>query len=244
VPDAEPTAALAEQTPVRWGSGDAVAGWVIAQVGGMLATSAVLAAKGLDVDQFEDLSLGWIAVAQVGLWFGLLGVPWFATHFKGNGVVRDLRLRITLGDLPVGVVWGLVAQWGMLLLYLPLFWLTDIDAEQYSEPARELSDRATDPVGVALLVLIVGIGAPVIEEIFYRGLVQQSLIRRFGRWPGLIGTAVWFGVSHFEPLQFPALAIFGLVCGLLVDRYGRLGPAIVAHMVFNIAAVVSLVSGS
>lgn len=245
MPEAEPTTSLAdERAVVRWGFGDAAAGWVVAQIGGMIASSLVLAIKGLDPDEFDRLSLGWIAVAQLGLWFGLLGAPWLATRFKGNGLVRDLRLRFTASDIWVGGLWGFVTQWGILLLYLPVFWLSDVDVEEFNEPARELSDRATDGVGIVLLVLIVGIGAPVVEEIFYRGLMQRSLVRRLGRVPGVLLTAVIFGASHFQPLQFPALVVFGLVVGYLTERYERLGPAIFAHMVFNIAAVVSLVSGS
>jgi CAAX protease family protein len=245
VPDADPPAALAEQrSPVRWGFGDAAGGWVVAQIGGLIASSLVLAGNGLEADEFDKLSLGWIAVAQLGLWFGLLGAPWLATRLKGNGLVADLRLRVERSDVWVGAVCGFLTQYGVLLLYLPVFWLTDIDTDQFNEPARELSDRATDAVGVTLLVLIVGIGAPIVEEIFYRGLMQRSLVRRFGtRW-GIGLTAVIFAASHFEPLQFPALAVFGVVVGILAERYKRLGPAIFAHMVFNIAAVVALVSGS
>ncbi|HEY8525499.1 MAG TPA: CPBP family intramembrane glutamic endopeptidase [Acidimicrobiales bacterium] len=245
MPDAEPTTSpVDERAPVRWGFGDAAAGWVVAQFGGMLASSLVLAIKGLEPDQLDDLSLGWVAVAQLGLWLGLLGVPWLATELKGNGLVRDLRLRFARSDAWVGALWGLVSQWGILVLYLPAFWLTSVDVDEFNAPARALSDKATDAVGVVLLVLIVGLGAPIVEEIFYRGLMQRSLVRRLGRVPGIVVTAVIFGASHFEWLQFPALTAFGLVLGYLADRYERLGPAVVAHMVFNLAAVVSLVSGS
>jgi uncharacterized protein len=243
VPDADPHAALApERSPVTWGFGDAAAGWVVAQIGGTLVGGLVLAATGHE--SFDDLSLGWIAIAQLGLWFGMLGAPWLATRLKGNGLVHDLRLRMEGLDVLIGGLSGLVTQYGVFLLYLPVFWLTDVDTDKFNEPARELSDRATNTVGVVLLVLIVGIGAPIVEEIFYRGLMQRSLVRRFGtRW-GIGLTAVIVAASHFEPLQFPALAVFGVVVGILAERYQRLGPAIFAHMVFNIAAVVALVSGS
>jgi membrane protease YdiL (CAAX protease family) len=93
---------------------------------------------------------------------------------------------------------------------------------------------------VVLLVLIVGIGAPIVEEIFYRGLLQRSLIRRVGaRW-GIALASLAFGAAHLQPLQFPALTLAGVLFGVLAHRYGRLGPAIAAHMVFNLTAVVAL----
>lgn len=245
MPDAESPAALTDQrVPVRWGLGDAAVGWLVAQIGAMISATLVLRVNGLGPEDFDELSLGWIAIAQLGLWFGLLGAPWLVTRLKGNGLARDLGLRLTGRDVPVGAGAGFLTQVGVFVLYLPVFWLTDADVEEFSEPARALSDQATDPVGVALLVLVVGVGAPIVEEIFYRGLLQRSLVRRFGTWPGVVGTAVIFGAVHFQPLQFPALAAFGLVAGVLAQRSGRLGPAIAAHMVFNLSAVVSLVSGS
>ena len=54
-----------------------------------------------------------------------------------------------------------------------------------------------------------------------------------------IGTAV-FAAAHFEPLQFPALFVFGLVAAVLATRTGRLGPGIWAHLAFNGFAVYSL----
>ena len=87
----------------------------------------------------------------------------------------------------------------------------------------------------------VGIGAPVVEEIFYRGLLQRSLERRFGVWPGILGSALLFGVSHFQLLQLPALVLFGVVLGLLAQRTGRLAAPIAAHIVFNMTTVLFLV---
>lgn len=237
--------ASGERSDVRWGLGDAAVGWVIGLVGGTIGLTAVLALSGVGSSGYNRLSLGWIAVAQLGLWFGLLGVPLAVARFKGNGPVRDYGLRILGRDVPLGLVVGWVSQFAIVwIVYLPLQLFTDISSSEVSEPARELTDRATNALGIALLVLIVGIGAPIVEEIFYRGLLQRSLVRRLGEPLGIGITAVVFGVSHFEPLQLPALVLFGIVLGVLAQRYGRLGPAIVAHMVFNLTAVIALVMGS
>jgi membrane protease YdiL (CAAX protease family) len=56
----------------------------------------------------------------------------------------------------------------------------------------------------------------------------------------LVITAVVFGASHFEPLQFPALAVFGGLTGWLAYRNGRLGMSIFAHVGFNATTVVVL----
>jgi uncharacterized protein len=232
-----------ERVPVRWGLGDAAAGWLLAQVGGFVAIVIVAALSGSQAESSEDLSLGWLAVAQLGLWAGLGGVPVVAARLKGNGVVVDFGLRAKLIDPAIGLGVGLGTQFFLVpALYIPIFWLFDVTSSDLSEPARGLSDRATDPFGVVLLVLIVGIGAPIIEELFYRGLLLRSLERRFGEgWVPVAGSAVLFAASHFQLLQFPALVMLGVLLALLVRHFGRLGPAIATHMVFNLITVTFLV---
>jgi uncharacterized protein len=51
-----------------------------------------------------------------------------------------------------------------------------------------------------------------------------------------------FGLSHFELLQLPALVLAGAVFGWLAHRAGRLGPAIAAHVAFNMVTVVALLA--
>lgn len=242
VPDADPSVTAPQDgSAVRWGLGDAAIGWLVGLFGGATAFSLVVLVSGTETEDLDDLPLGWVAVAQVGLWFGLLGVPYLAARFKGNGMRRDFGLSARWADVPVGLWWGVIGQLAIVwIVYVPLQWITDVSAEEFSEPAQQMADKATGAVGVALLVLIVGVGAPIVEEIFYRGLVQRSLVRRVGVPWGVAIASVLFGAAHLQVLQFPALALAGVLFGVLAQRAGRLGPAIAAHVVFNMTAVVNL----
>jgi uncharacterized protein len=240
-PNQTATALDAGSPAPHWGLGDVVLGLGVAILGSGLTSALAYVASDTPASKPDELPLAWLAVAQLGLWFGLLGVPWIAARFKGNGMRSDFGLAARWGDLPVGVICGGIAQFAIVtIVYLPIQLFTDVSAKDISEPAQNLTDRAAGPVGVILLVLIVGIGAPIVEEIFYRGLAQRSFIRRFGPVWGIALTSVLFAASHFEPLQFPALVAAGAVFGVLAYRYDRLGPAIAAHMVFNLTAVVAL----
>ncbi len=55
-------------------------------------------------------------------------------------------------------------------------------------------------------------------------------------------TALVFGASHFLLLQLPGLVLAGALFGVLAHRAGRLGPAIVAHVAFNMVTVVALLA--
>jgi uncharacterized protein len=95
------------------------------------------------------------------------------------------------------------------------------------------------PSGIAGWVVVVGlavIGAPLVEELFFRGLLQGAFTRRVGAVPALFVTAFIFSFAHVlsEGLLAP-LALFpmALVLGYLRYRTGRLAAGMVAHALFN-----------
>ena len=94
---------------------------------------------------------------------------------------------------------------------------------------------------MVLLVLLVVVGAPIVEE-FFRGFLMGALERTSGKAWALWISALLFGAGHFEPLQTAALVLFGLVVGYLVQRYDRLGPSIFAHMGFNAVTIAVLLA--
>lgn len=223
--------------------GEAVIGLVLANLFALVGGAVILVATGnLEAAADGDLSLGVTALLQVPLWAGYLGVPLWVARYRGDGVRRTFGFTMRPSDVPIGIGAGLVTQLLLIpLLYVPIFLL--FGDQDLSSAARQLTDKATDPLGVVLLVLIVAIGAPIIEELFFRGLLQDSVQRRFGTVVAVAASSLVFGLVHFQLLQLPALVLFGLVAALLTVWKGRLGPAIWAHIAFNATAVAILVAG-
>jgi len=180
------------------------------------------------------------ALMQIPLWVGLGGAPiWFAVK-KGKGIVTDLGLRMRALDAPIGLAIGIASQ----LILVPLVYLALrplLGVKDVSAAARELTDRATDPLSIVLVFLIVGIGAPIAEEIYFRGMAQRIFGRRLGPWAAIMAAAAFFALTHLQPLQFPALLLFGVILGFMAWRTGRIGPSIWAHVGFNVVAAIGLV---
>lgn len=200
-------------------------------------SAAVALAGGGDTD--VEITMGALLASSAFGWLFLAGVPWFATTAKGNGPVVDLGLRFRRADLlafPLGIALQAVV---IPLLYWPLLEVLDRTTDDVSEEARELTDAASGP-GVLLLVLIVCVGAPIAEELFYRGLLLRAVEKRFSLAAGAVAATVVFGVAHFQGIQLPALLAFGAVATALVVRTGRLGPAILCHAGFNAWTVFQL----
>ena len=227
----------------RWGLGDAIVGWLVAYGVAIVWGGLLLAATGHTSS--EDVPLALVAIGNVPLWAGFIGTAVWAASTKGNGWIRDFRVRFAVWDLPLGIAAGLVAQFVLVpLVSSPVLWATGKDGGDLSAPAREMADKATGAGGVILLVVIVGIMAPFAEELFFRGLVLRSMERKWAPWIALVVSSVIFGATHFEPLQFAGLTAAGLVFGLLAQRTGRLGASMVAHLAFNLSSIALLLWGS
>lgn len=229
--------------PPRWGLGDVVVAFIAAQVASLIGFTLFAASKGVPAESLaERLTIGETALLQVPLTIVFLGGPVLVTRIRGNGPLIDLGWTARWRDMPIGLAIGVACQFVLVpLVSLPVLWLTDTDIESLEAPARELTDRAQGP-GVGLLILVVVVAAPLAEELFFRGFLQRALVRRWPVWPGLFVTSLVFGVSHFQPLQFPALAAFGLVLSVLAHRTGRLGRNTWAHVGFNATTVVLLLA--
>ena len=238
-PGQSPAAAAAPTEAVRWGMGDAVAGLLLSLALSVLASTAVLAAVGQDA--FEDLALWATALLQVPLWLALVGTPLVATHLKGRRSLRDdFGLAMRWSDVPLGLGLGLALQVALGVLLQVLYPLLGIDLDRVGDSAEDLAVRATDGPGIVLLLLIAAVGAPVVEELFYRGLLLRSVQRRFGDAAAVVVPAVVFGLVHFQVFDLVALVLFGMAVGTLALRQGRLGMAIWAHVAFNLTALLSL----
>jgi uncharacterized protein len=145
--------------------------------------------------------------------------------------VRDLLA------VPIGVLTQLVV---VPVVYVPLrgVWPGTFTEDRLEERTRDLIEVAGES-SVLLLVLVV-VGAPVVEELVYRGLIQRSFAARISDPLALVGASVWFAVIHFQLLEMPGLFVAGLVFGGCLLVTGRLGTAIVAHAAFNATALLAV----
>ena len=204
-------------------------------VASIVAAVIVFAVGGYGVDEVMPLSV--VAILQAALWTGLLGVPLWLVVVRGVRWV-DLGWGATFRDAWQGLGIGIATQVAVVpIIYIPVLLMADdLDV---SGPARDLVDKASGG-GILLLILAVVVGAPIVEEIFFRGLTLRALEARMRRRTALVVSAFVFGAVHLQFLQFPALLVIGLICGWLAQRDGRIGRAIWAHVGFNAVTVAVL----
>jgi len=101
----------------------------------------------------------------------------------------------------------------------------------------------------AVLAVMTVVGAPVVEEWLFRGVIFRALdaglVARWGR-RGTVAavalSALIFALAHAEWLQLPGLFFLGVVLAIVVLRTRRLVPAVATHVGFNALTMVSLVA--
>lgn len=218
----------------RWGIPDAV-------ITILLSVLLALAAGGASL--VLDLPLGVAVIAGiVAPWIGLAGWPLLATSWRGNGPRIDLGLRLTWSDVGLGAVVGIA---GLLIAGVAALITQGVAGDFNSaagEIALELQEEGTGAMFAFAVAVMVG--APIVEEIAFRGMVFNSVRKRgLGALWTILISAVLFAAFHLEPIRFFILLPIGVLYGWLRWRTGALGAPIIAHMVNNGPAAVVLLLG-
>lgn len=219
----------------------AIVTWLAAWVVGQLMFTVVVAASG-ESGAGSSLTIPTLALGIVATWVAYVVGLWWASTRAGTGDPRvDYAVSFEVTDvvaIPVGVLAQLVI---VPVVYVPLraVWPSVFTDDRLEETARGLVERAGG-ASIVVLVLVIVVGAPVIEELVYRGLLQGSFATRVNEPLALVAASLWFAAIHFRPVEFPGLFVAGLVFGGCLLLTGRLGTAIIAHAAFNLTGLIAV----
>ena len=181
-----------------------------------------------------------LAVSALVLWGPFIGVLLWTSKRHGSGnVVKDFSLSFRARDL-WGVPLGIASQLLLVVaVTLPFQWLFPslFNSEAVEKRANDLFDAAHG-AWIVLLVVIVVVCAPVVEELVYRAFIQHNLGVAYGARIAVFISSFWFAAVHLQLAEFPGLFAFALVLGICFARTKRLGLSIVTHVAFNATALV------
>lgn len=114
---------------------------------------------------------------------------------------------------------------------------------QFLDPGREqgLLPESWPPPDYAVYALnasAIVVGAPVAEELMFRGL-GYTLLARFGPWVAIVGSALAWALAHGLLQAFPIIFALGLGLGYLRSVTGSIVPGMLVHATFNGIALVA-----
>lgn len=151
-----------------------------------------------------------------------------------------------LFDFGLGVIIWLVAfPWVAIISQVCdfLLWIF-FKFEGYEQVAvRYLKDNLESPIQMIVALISVVIIAPIVEEILFRGTLQQYLKKFFSIRASIILTALTFACFHFSPAQdlgnfslIPSLFVFACFLGYTYERQGSIYASIGLHVGFNLVS--------
>jgi len=224
--------ALAAGIPLRtprWGIPDIVYTLVGALIFGVIGVVIAITLQNL-----VGLSLAWsLILGLVMPWVAIAGWPLLVTKWRGNGPRIDLGLRFTWLDVGWGLVGGVVSLIGSGIVALALTSLVGDFTSSAGDVATDIT-RSGPFLAILIFAFLLAIGAPIVEEIAFRGLAYGAIVKRgvHPAWAITI-TAILFAAFHLEPTRMPILLVSGAVMGVLRWYTKGLGAPIIAHAVNN-----------
>ncbi len=144
-----------------------------------------------------------------------------------------------LGVVGAVLCWPIVTATGMILVAVHEAWTGEPVPRLAHATLERLVSGTMDPWALVLVGCAV-IGAPLLEEIMYRGFVQSGMLRATGRaWLSVVSASIFFGLMHVAggagmPWYAVAVVTVLSVCmGVAFERTRDLGAPLVMHVLFN-----------
>lgn len=88
--------------------------------------------------------------------------------------------------------------------------------------------------------LSIVIAAPILEEIFFRGIILEGFLRNYPPQKAIIWSSIIFGLVHLDPWQGASAAIAGMIIGWIYWKTNSLVPGIIIHFSNNLLAFVAM----
>jgi len=190
------------------------------------------------------------------------------TNTDVSGALLPVMLQIIMSFITVGIVYGIITRKynisftealgihpenfsknllsGLFVSFLLLI-STTIISVLFTEVVGVTKENPYSDIPlekIKILSIVAIFVAPVVEEIFFRGFMQPALIRSFGIYAGIFVTALIFGFSHIQYLNYStalfAVMAIGLILGITRQKTGSIMPCIFAHLINNFFAALSL----
>jgi membrane protease YdiL (CAAX protease family) len=173
--------------------------------------------------------------------FGLV-LKWYLLPHAAT--VPDQRLNpLQLNPLRGATLrWVLAAAPAMLFLSWSLGELYVRIVPVPSHVLNPFGEMVMDPLQSLVIAVLAIAVAPVVEEFFFRGLIQHRIEQVWGIAPALVVTSLLFAVVHVDTLPWviPLHAVLGAIFGWAVYVTRSIWAGVILHAVNNCAAVIGL----
>ncbi|TGM12703.1 CPBP family intramembrane metalloprotease [Leptospira selangorensis] len=90
-----------------------------------------------------------------------------------------------------------------------------------------------DGENIFLSVILLSVVAPITEELMFRGVILDRLLKYFSVTSSFLISSLLFGLIHLNPWQFIGSSILGIYMAWVVYKTNSIWNSILIHAVFN-----------
>ncbi|HLA41875.1 MAG TPA: type II CAAX endopeptidase family protein [Aggregatilineales bacterium] len=195
------------------------------------------------VNEESNEALDWVITMISGVFvFSSLYLTAITLGWLRKRTWSDFGYRMsTLPWLAIGVGLGvLFIPVRMALVFMVAIFIdSSILEESSSQNLLENTDFSL--IGVIAATVVVVFLAPLVEELFFRGILYGWLRKRFGIIIGVIVSGLLFGIAHIEPAMIIANSVMGFMLALSYEYSKSLFVPMTIHFVNNF--IVSVLVG-
>lgn len=216
---------------------------LVVSIAGAVLALMVPPPEGAPLDEHPPFFVPAQFVQAVALGLGV--VIWVRRVNRGPIEALGVPPREPLKDVGIGV--GVAV--GMVFLAGAVVLVTQEIAGLILGHEPSMPDqlpKALRGAYVPISGILVILGAPVSEELFFRGFLYGGMRTRYPVWLAALASGFFFGFAHYEVTEpsslviIPALIMVGVVLALVYERRRSLLAPIAAHAAFNVVGFVEI----
>jgi membrane protease YdiL (CAAX protease family) len=162
--------------------------------------------------------LGYVIQFSLVIIFGL-----FQRKIRSPKETRLLKFGLAKLDFVI-ILWGTIMVLATGVVIEPLL---NLFPETYLDRLGNIMAAGGWMMFTSIVI------APIMEEILFRGILQDALMRKYGVFVGILIASAVFGIVHLIPQQVVNAFMIGIVLGYIYYRTGALLPVILIHCINN-----------
>lgn len=164
---------------------------------------------------------------------GILIIP---IIYKRSSRTSYIKLSVKKDFWKMIIIGFGVFSLGNIIVSILLYFLKDLPSiTRTLETLDEVSNLSS---GFFLTFIVIVILAPITEELIFRGILFEEIIRLFDYKFAIFSTALLFGFYHFNILQGVNTFVMALILAIVYYYRKNILDSILIHMVNNFLALI------
>lgn len=150
---------------------------------------------------------------------------------KFKKINRKTIINTIFTSISISMIIGIITTIMMLVFF------TNVTEGANDLIDQDIQNSVICAIGTAIII-------PIYEEIIFRGVILNVLIKNMNKFYAILIQAILFGAYHQDIEQFIDAGIYGIFLGILVLYTKSIYSSVLAHIVINSISVVFVYTNS